>query len=239
MSVLVVVAVPARAKAEPLGNRELAGALRRRPYNFPDNWEVNPAVVAGANATGTPELRDRLVPVLTTAYDRCAAGYDRLYAAVCIDDGAMSSDRARACSTLPAAAEKEWRLRRQRQENWTIRIVLTASYATLVTLTYVDRNEEDSRRTAGLAGFVPGMPVGGTLVGGVGGTALCHHPCDSIERNQDRVLIPTAVAALAGGIAGGAIGSLLAERASPGARAPVVAGGLGLLYFPVVALTFR
>jgi hypothetical protein len=71
-------------------------------------WEIDPALVAAANARGTPELREQLVPVLVAAHARRARGYDRLQDAVCTDDGKMSAVRTRTCSTLPLEAEADW-----------------------------------------------------------------------------------------------------------------------------------
>ena len=92
----------------PWGQPGLARAIRRATGSWAA-WEIDEAVVAGANVMGTPELREQLVPVLAGAQERRALRYDRLRTAVCTDDGAMSAERARVCSTSTAGAERQWR----------------------------------------------------------------------------------------------------------------------------------
>jgi hypothetical protein len=231
----LVLAAPAHAQvdAEAESLRQTMRAPFRRGHS-PGAWEVAPAVVARAGAVSRPELREMLLPVLITAYQYRADGYDSLWGAVCTDDGAMSSERARACSTLPAKADKQWR-QEHRREAWASTIGLSAGYAIIVTATYLGRSQPESRRTAEAAGFIGGGILVGSLVGGTVGWAL-RHSWDSSE--MDRAKAWAAGTGIAGVIAGGVAGALAARSAPPGARAPVTAVGLGLVV-PFVALAFE
>lgn len=201
----------------------LAHALRRHSGNWPDNWEIDTAIVAAANAMGTPEVREQLVSVLATARARQAVGYDRLRAAVCTDDGMMSADRVRACSTLPAQAEDDWRQQRKRTDLWAVRIAGTASYATLTALAL---DQKDGPNIATAAGVFAGAMVGGGVLGGVVGMST-----------GDKV--KAGGASIAGAIAGGVLGGMAAHALadSPGARAAVTAVGFAPLYLSIVVLT--
>jgi hypothetical protein len=201
----------------------LARALRRHSGNWPDNWEIDMAVVAAANAMGTPELREQLVSVLATARARQAVGYDRLRAAVCTDDGIMSADRVRVCSTLPAQAEDDWGQQRKRTDLWTVRIGATASYATLTALAL---DQKDGPNIATAAGVFAGAMVGGGVVGGVVG-----------KSTGDKVKAEGA--SIAGAIAGGVLGGMAAHALadSPGRRAVVTGVGFAPLYLSFIVLT--
>jgi hypothetical protein len=237
VSAVVVAAAPARAQgeAEAQALREtIRGPLRRT--HSPFSWEIAPVIVARAGAVSRPELRDMLVPVLVTAYEYRAAGYDRLRAAVCRDDGAMSSERARTCSTLPAEAENQWHQERRRNV-WALRIALTAGYATQVAAIYLGR----PTLSPGTAEFAGGAGAGllvGSLAGGTAGWALCH-PCEPDSPEMSRAKTWSAGTAIVGMIAGGVAGAAVGRAVPPGARTPVVAVGLGMIYFPFIAGTFE
>ena len=82
--------------------------------------------------------------------------------------GRSSDDRARACATLPADAEDEWR-----QSRRTTRLLMsgavTAAFAGTVAAAIVERHDETGRWIATAAGVpmgaIIGMAVGGIAVG--------------------------------------------------------------------------
>jgi hypothetical protein len=210
----------------------LSGTFERSVQRVsPETWEIDDAVVAAANVMGTPELREQLAPVLVAAHMRRALGYDRLYAAVCTNDGAMSGDRARACSTLPAEAEREWRSSEPPRTNrWVVRGVATAVYAGLVT---AERFEPDGRRTLPtLAGVVGGGVAGTTALFAI--TKALDYPRDRSDELVFKALLVSSL--IAGGVAGGLVAHAIA--ASPGARAPATAVGLAPVYLLTLASTF-
>jgi hypothetical protein len=196
-----------------------------------EDWEIDMAVVAAANVMGTPELREQLVPVLVAAHMSRALGYDRLRAAVCTNDGAMSGDRTRACSTLPPEAESEWRASEPPPPNrWLVRGGATALYAGLITAA---RFETKGVRT---------LPtLAGVLGGGVTGLAvpILVAAAHDYPRNVDEEFVLKALV-VPSVVAGSVLGGLAAHAiaASPGARAPATAIGLAPLYLFTLALTF-
>ncbi len=208
--------------------KAILAALVRKTGVF--TWEVDPAVVAAANVIGTPELLEQLVPVLADAYAHHALGYDRLRAAVCAHDEAMSGNRARECSTLPAQAEQEWR--RTGVRPWLTRGALTVGYSGAVALTYATRDREFSRGFATAAGVVGGFVTGIAAVyyGGKAVNYDVNHPDVGFEALM-----------IAGFIVGSVVGGIGAHAlaASSGARAPVTAAGLAPLYITAFAATFE
>jgi hypothetical protein len=194
-------------------------------------WEIDMPVVAAANVMGTPELREQLVPVLVAAHMSRAVGYDRLRAAVCTNDGMMSGDRARACSTLPREAESEWRASEPPPPNrWLVRGGATAVYAGLITAALVETKGVRTLPT-----------LAGVLGGGVTGLAVpvCVAAAHDYPRNaSDEVLLKALVipSVVLGGVLGGLAGHAIA--ASPGARAPVTAIGLAPVYLLTLASSF-
>jgi hypothetical protein len=196
-----------------------------------ETWEIDAAIVAAANVMGTPQLREQLVPVLVAAHMNHAIGYDRLRAAVCTNDGAMSGSRARTCSTLPPEAETGWRASEPPPPNrWLVRGGATAVYAGLITA----------------AGFetkgVRTLPtLAGVLGGGVSGLAvplLVAAAYDYPKNVDEELVLKTLVvpSVVAGSVLGGLAAHAIA--ASPGARAPATAIGLAPLYLFTLALTF-
>ena len=208
--------------------KTILAALVRKTGVF--RWEVEPAVVAAANVLGTPELHEQLVPVLADAHAHHAVGYDRLRAAVCAHDEAMSGNRARACATLPAQAEDEWR--RTGVRPWLTRGALTVGYGGAVALTYATRDKEVSRGFATAAGVVGGWVTGIAAIY-LGGKAV-HYDVDHPDVGFEALMV-------AGFVAGSVLGGIGAYRlaAPPGARAPVTAVGLAPLYITAFEATFE
>jgi hypothetical protein len=216
--------------AEPRPVPILAGAVRQT-RSFREPWEIDEAVVAAANAMGTPELREELVPVLAAAHARHAVGYDRLRVAVCTNDGAMSVDRARACSTLPTEAEREWPP--NERSPWPVRVGATALYAYALAAAFDGRDHDASRKVATAAG------VGGGAMAALTAVAVVsvHLHLSDDEANSlgfESVILGSAIA---GGVLGGLSAHALA--ASPGARGPVTAVGLAPLYIFTIAMTIE
>ena len=209
--------------AEAVRARVLSNGLRRRRGNWPDNWEVDHAIVAAANVLGPPELREQLVPVLETVRGRRASGHDRLREALCTMDDTMSPERTRACEA-PAETERDWAGARSRSNLKVAKIGIVVCYGGLVALTYLDRTSENARKTAVDGGVLGGAMIGSALLGGLVG-----------YKTQDTV--KAGAAAFAGLIAGGVLGGVAARAltASPGARAPVTA--VGFAPFPLLVLT--
>jgi hypothetical protein len=198
--------------AESVRGRVFAGALQRQTFG----WQIDPALVAAANTLGTPELREALVPVLASAHERRAVGYDRLRDAVCADDAEMSEERGRACSSLPAEVEDEWP-QSGRGARWLAKGAATAVFAGAVTAAAIERNQPASLGIAAAAG----VPLGALL--------------GSAPTGRDRRGKPTAGArtlAIVGPVFGGVFGGLLttAVAARPAARAPVTALALAPVY---------
>jgi hypothetical protein len=188
-----------------------------------ETWEIDIAVVAAANVMGTPELREQLVPVLVAAHMSRALGYDRLRAAVCTNDGTKSRDRAHACSTLPAEAEREWRASEPPPTNrWLVRGGATVVYAGLITAAHFET--KGVRTIPTLAGVVGGGVAGVTML--VGLASAYDYPRNYSEEFALKALsVPCLIA---GSVAGGLAAHALA--ASSGARAPVTAVGLAPMY---------
>jgi hypothetical protein len=203
-----------------------ARAVRRTRWSR-GRWEIEEAVVAAANAMGTPELREQLAPVLVDAHARRAVGYDRLRAAVCADDGTVSVDQTNACATLPAAAEDEWS-RGEGESHWPVSVVATVAYAGLVAAAPYERNNRRNIPTT--AGVVGGALVGVATVAVVG-MALS----DDKSEIGGYVEAFGSLGVLAGGVLGGVAAHALAD--SPGARAGVTAVGLAPLYLVTFAWT--
>jgi hypothetical protein len=206
--------------AEPLRDPIFARALRRRAFG----WELDPAIVAAANAMGSPELREQLVPILVMANAHHALGYDRLRDAVCADDGAMSNERTSACATLPVEAEVDWP-KSEPGRRWLAKGAATAVFAGAVTAAAVEQHQEAGRVIAAAAG----VPLGATL----GLAAGAHDP--SRVRETTRIKVNRAVGVVIGGAAGYAAAYALAAK--PSSRAPVTGLALAPLYLAAV-LTF-
>ena len=203
--------------AAPLRGPIFARALRKGMFG----WEIDLAVVAAANAMGSSELREELLPVLASANAHHARGYDRLRDAVCTDDGAMSSERADACSTLPAEAEGEWP-QSEPTRRWLAKGAATAVFAGAVTAAAVERHQEAGRVVATAAGVPLGAMIG--LVAGA------HDP--SREPMSVGIKVRTVMGALLGGAAGAAAAHALAAK--PSARVPVTGLALAPLYLGTV-----
>jgi hypothetical protein len=200
-------------EANAVRARVLPNALRRHRGNWPDNWEVDPAIVAAANVLGPPELREQLVPVLEMARARRASGHDRLRVALCTDDETTSIERTRACSA-PAETERDWGRARSGHNMKVAKVGIVVCYAGLVAATYSDRTSEDARKTATVGGVIGGAMLGSALLTGVVG-----------YKTQDTV--EAGAAGLAGMVVGGVLGGVAAHAlaASPGARTPITAVG--------------
>jgi hypothetical protein len=203
--------------AEPLRDPSFTRALRRRALG----WELDPAIVAAANAMGSPELREQLLPILAMANAHHALGYDRLRDGVCKDDGAMSNERTAACSTLPVEAEVDWP-QREPGRRWLAKGTATAIFAGAVTAAAVEQHQEAGRVIAAAAG----VPLGATL-GLVGGA---HDPSRVPE--STRIKVDRAVGVVIGGAAGYAAAYALAAK--PSSRATVTGLALAPLYLAAV-----
>lgn len=203
-----------------------ARALRENHTSWA-HWEVDEAVVAAANVLGTAELREQLVGLLVAAHTHQALGYDRLREAVCASDATMSSARARACSTLPAAAEHEW-THRYRRWQWTIRGVGAVAGAGLVTAAFLTRHQADSRR------IPTAVAIPGGAIAGIDAAVLA----SIVRQNKDdEDFLPFWVV---GGMLGGAVvgGLGVHELAAwPGARAPLTALAFAPIYMVVLGFT--
>jgi hypothetical protein len=212
-------------------------AVRRRPASLFGRWEIAAAFVAAANAMGTPELREQMVPVLVAANVHHAIGYDRLREAVCRDDGTMSGARRSACLTLPAEGEDGWR-RDEEPRRAVAKGVMTAVFAGAVTAAVVERNHEAGRAIATGSGAPLGAVIGAVVLGATVGAAVSAATgSDPIRRPEPpgvKALIQGGflVGALAGGVAGGLVAHSLA--ASPAARGPVTALALAPMYATLV-----
>jgi hypothetical protein len=220
--------------AEPLRRSVLARAIQKVGVDWWGRWEIDPAVVAGASAIGTPELREQLVPVLADAHAHRALGYDRLRDAVCTNDGSMSGDRARRCSPLPTEAEDGWR-RSDRTNRWLGRGAATAVYAGAITAAFVERDHEAGRAIATTAAVPIGALTGMTVLGVLAAGAV--RPSGRSTSIGAKILLASGL--IAGAIAGGVLGGLVAHdlAASPGARAPVIAVALAPIYLTAVIMT--
>ncbi|HLK89861.1 MAG TPA: hypothetical protein VKZ18_08205 [Polyangia bacterium] len=225
-SALVAAATVALALAAPRAHAE--APIVRQTDAF--TWEIDPAAIAAATVRATPELLERLVPALAEAYARHALGYDRLRAAVCAHDESMSSNRARACATLPVQAEDEWR--RTGVRPWVNRGAMTMVYGGTIALTYAARDEEVSR------GFATGA---GVLAGYVAGVAAVYLGGKAADYPVDHPDVGFEALMLAGAVTGGLLGGLAAHAltAPPGARAPVTAVGLAPLFIIAFEATFE
>lgn len=160
-------------------------------------WEIDPAVVAVANALGTPELRESLVPVLEVAAERRARGYDKLQDAVCMKDEQVSRARARACATLPLEAEHDW----WQGDQWKRHLAtgaLTATFASLAAAAFADGDA--GRAIATGSGAVFGAVCGAAVGWGVSAPGV-----NAAPRNSEPLRRQAAVAggALVGAVAGG------------------------------------
>ena len=137
----------------------LSNGLRRHRGDWPDNWEVDHAIVAAANVLGPPELREQLVPLLETARVRRASGHDRLREALCTMDDTMSLERTRACAAS-VETERDWAGARIRSNMKVAKVGIVVCYAGLVATTYLDRTSEDARKTAVVGGVLGGAFIG-------------------------------------------------------------------------------
>jgi hypothetical protein len=217
--------------AEPLRRSILAGAVHRTRLRSPGRWQIDPAVVAGAAAIGGPELLEWLAQALTEAHAHHALGYDRLRAAVCSADGALSNDRARVCSTLPAQPDDDWPA--SEADRWLTRGALTVGYGGVVAMSFATRDAAAGRTVATAAGIAGGY-VTGCAAAYYGGRA---GGLDDGHRQPD---VGFEALMLGGITAGAVIGGLTAHALAgpPGARAPVTAVGLVPLYLLTFAATF-
>ncbi len=216
--------------AEAVRDQVLGRAVRERAGSIEGRWEIDPAVAAVANVMGTPELYDALVPVLATARAHQALGYDRLRDAVCDGDGPMSDDRARACATLPADSEDEWRESR-RTSRLLMSGAMTAAFAGTVAAAIVERHDETGRRIATASGVPLGAVLGMTVAGMVVGTVVARREKIGTASTVDKALLVGSL--IAGSVAGGVYGAWAAHSlaASPGARGAVTAVALAPVYF--------
>lgn len=213
--------------AERVRDKFFARGVRRNSESLAD-WEIDEAIVAAANVLGTVELREQLVPVLVTAHARRALGYDRLRDAVCTDDGRMSSERAQACSALPAGAEHE-RRRSERPQRWLIAGGTTALYGGLVAGTFLSRNDPEGRWIQTTAGVVAGVAAATTILW-----------VATADRRTQADQFALEVEMLGSVVAGAVIGGVTfhALSASPAARAPLTAVGFAPLYLNFLNFTF-
>jgi hypothetical protein len=240
-SALTLASVPARAEAASDTKlvQPFDGAVRRRRI-FATCWEIDEAVITAARAAPEPGVRDQLWPVLFTAYDRHAAGYDRLRDALCTDDESMSADRAHACATLVGGLEEGWRRNdRIEKKQWAIRTVATAAYAGAITVATIERDQSVSRDIATAAGAPIGAAVGVIAFAGVANTILSRdHPMTYSDYSPGGKIFAAGMmigGALAGGVAGGWVAHSLA--ASPDSRAGVTLVGLTPVYLTTLVMT--
>jgi hypothetical protein len=207
-----------------------AAAVRDRGFRLPSR-EIDPAVIAAANALGTPGLRELLVPVLVSANTQRARGYDRLHDAVCTDDGTMSDARARACSMLPFDGEYDWWL----DDLWKRRAAslgATVVYGGVLTAAFAERDSETGHVIAISAGASLGAVCGMGLASLIKTPAQREAPRGADASTQARIL------AAAGAVAGGVIGGVFTHSltASPGTKAvlaltPMYLGAIMTLNF--------
>jgi hypothetical protein len=206
-----------------------ARAVQKRGFG----WAVDHAVVAAANVMGTSELREQLVPVLATAHEHHARGYDRLRDGVCTDDGKMSAERTRACATLPDGAEDEWP-QSGRTARWLVKGAATAVLAGAVTAAAVEGRNETGRAVATGAGVPMGAGLGLTIAG----IAMYAERDPGQMKRSDSTgsKVWGTVGLLGGAVAGGVAGAMVAHHyaASPGECVAVTAVALAPVYFTVV-----
>ena len=199
-------------------------------------WEVDGTVIAAAEASGAAQVRDRLAPVLITAKERHAAGYDRLRAAVCREGESMSGDRARACSALPAELEADWR-RSDHLEQWVIRGVATAAYAGAITETTAEPRTTASRDIATAAVVPVGAAVGMVVFGLVANNAVLGRDSPLTASDPAGARIFVVGSAIAGAVAGSVAAGWLAYSASAGSRESVTFLALTPVYLTTMVMT--
>lgn len=212
-------------------------ALDHSVYQRADRWWVDPALIRLASLVATPDLRERLVPVVRAAYAHRAGGFDPLRDRVCVSDSGVSDARRRTCEDLAAQHESEWRqqeenLLQQRRASPPSRLPLiagaTAVLAGAVGAAYVTRESDAGRAIAVGAGALGGAALGISAVALFSPNRLWG-PKGS--RQLPRLF---EVGMLAGAVAGG-IGAY-ALASSPASRAPVTAAALALPYLLIVTL---
>lgn len=220
--------------AEAVRDQVLGRAVRERAGSLEGRWEIDPAVVAAANVMGTPELHDALLPVLALARAHQALGYDRVREAVCDGEGPMSDDRARACATLPADAEDEWR-QTFRPRRALMSGAATAAFAATVTVASVERHDETGRWIATASGVPVGAVIGLTAAGLLAGPRVARREKAGTSSTGDKaLLVGSLIASVAGGLCGAWAAHSLAD--SPGARGTVTAAFLAPFYFGTVLM---
>jgi hypothetical protein len=181
--------------------RSLVAARAVRPRgDWLGRWEIDPAIVAVANARGTPELRDGLVPVLEVALAKRALGYDRLQDGVCTDDGQLSRARERACTMLPLEAEYDWWYDDQ-WKRWLASGVATAGFVGLVTASFTE-SQEVGRSIAAGSGATFGSLVGGMMGWGIAAPGVNKPPRSS---ESLRRYLGMAAGTVVGGVVGGVL----------------------------------
>lgn len=180
-------------------------------------WHVDPAllsVLGGPNAW-SPVARDHLAPAVRAAKQRRAIGFERLRAAVCVDDDRRSVERAQTCRETSASSEARWREDRGRGVRWAIRLGALAPYGGAVAVAYAARNSDLGLGVATGAGALAGASLG-VLLGAW--AALADADEDFVE-----------VSMLLGSVVLGTLGGVAAHAAvddAPDWRAPLTAGAL-------------
>src|SRR5204862_2821708 len=92
------------------GEVALAAALERAvSTRSPTGWEIDQAVLAAAQASKAPALRNRLAPTLRTAQARRARGFTSLRDAVCLQSApADLAELQQACAAAVGQSESRW-----------------------------------------------------------------------------------------------------------------------------------
>jgi hypothetical protein len=188
-------------------------------------WEVDEDIAAVLDGENSATVREALLPVLLSATKHRASGYDRFRAAVCVDDGAMSPERKRACADSPGHAEDEWRLHDDDRNPW-VALGATLVVAGAITGAYAARDSDGGRAIATGAGVLTGacigLPVGALM-------AMAAGPGGKSD-NTSGPLIGLGI--VAGSVLGGV--AAYAATSSPSSRAPATAVGLAIPYLIAV-----
>jgi hypothetical protein len=146
-------------------------ALDRAVYERPDHWYVDGAIIEWASMTSTPEMHERLLPVVRAAATHHAVGFDALRSAVCVTDPGSSEARRQACSELASQHESDWRhreadLEAQHQRNASVKrhiplvIASTVVVGGAVTAAYAARDNDAGRGIAVVSGALAGATIG-------------------------------------------------------------------------------
>ena len=197
--------------------------------------EIDPVVLAAAQGSDAPALRNRLAPTLRKAQAQRAAGFTTLRDAICAQPTAADPAELRnACAAAAGVSETTWSSD-SADRDWggavTAAVVATAVVVGAVAGAHAWQNDSGGRGIATAAGVVGGMTVGlglGGLVAVGGGVS---------KSDGGKIVGGVIGGALVGGILGGVAAYYLAE--DPSARAPVTAAGLALPYLLTLALAFK